>query len=98
MEQLKTVGIKKLKDSLSAYIREVKKGVILLVTDHGNIVAEMRTPVSEYGQIKIDALTQEWIDSNKLHLPLEKRKNLSKSLVSLPEGTAGRILDLERGK
>ena len=98
MENLKTVGIRKLKNSLSAYIREVKKGTIVLVTDHGTIVAELRTPVKEYPQIKSEALRQEWIDANKLHLPIEERMKLDKSPVTLPEGTAARILDIERSE
>jgi prevent-host-death family protein len=51
MDNLKTVGIRKLKDRLSAYIREVRKGSVILVTDHGTVVAEIRTPQKEYGQI-----------------------------------------------
>ena len=97
MEDVKTVGIRKLKDSLSAYIREVRKGSVILVTDHGAVVAEIRKPQKEYSQIKRNALRQDWIDSNKLHVPSEGRKKVIKSSVSLPAGTSLRLLlDLER--
>jgi antitoxin (DNA-binding transcriptional repressor) of toxin-antitoxin stability system len=96
MDNLKTVGIRKLKDKLSAYIREVRKGSVILVTDHGTVVAEIRTPQKEYGQIKRNALRQDWIDSNKLRVPSEDRKKIAKSPVSLPAGTSIRFLDLER--
>jgi prevent-host-death family protein len=96
MDKVKSVGIRKLKNSLSAYLREVKKGAVILVTEHGNIVAELRIPVKEYSQIKSEVLRQEWVDSNKLYLPAEERKKIDISPVTLPAGSAARILDLER--
>ena len=98
MDHIKTVGIRRLKNSLSAYIREVKRGVVILVTDHGNVVAEIRTPLEEYSQVKAQKLKQEWIDTNKLHLPIEEQKLITRSSITLPAGTASRILDLERGE
>lgn len=96
MQALKTVGIRKLKNSLSAYIREVKSGTTILVTDHGRIVAELRSPESDYSQLNRDRIRQEWIDSNKLLLPAYEKKAVRSSPVSLPEGTSVRILDNER--
>ena len=96
MEDVKTVGIRKLKDSLSAYIRAVRKGSVILVTDHGNVVAEIRKPEKEYSQIRRNAVRQDWIDSNKLHVPSEGRKKIIKTSISLPAGTSLRLLDLER--
>ena len=96
MRQLKTVGIKKLKNSLSAYIREVKGGTVILVTDHGTVVAELRTPEKEYDQVKRAVLRQEWIDSNRLHMPLHSKGQLAQSQVRLPDGTSTRIIDLDR--
>jgi antitoxin (DNA-binding transcriptional repressor) of toxin-antitoxin stability system len=96
MDNVKTVGIKKLKDNLSAYIRDVRNGSVILVTDHGTVVAEIRTPQREYSHIKRNALRQKWIDSNKLHVPSEDRKTIFKSSVSLPAGTSIRLLDLDR--
>ncbi|RKX88700.1 MAG: hypothetical protein DRP70_05980 [Spirochaetes bacterium] len=97
MEQYKSVGIKKLKNELSFYLREVKKGSVIMITDHGNVVAEIRTPGREYGQIKRDALKQEWIDSNKLFLPAELPKPLKMMSIQVPVGTAEELLDFERG-
>jgi antitoxin (DNA-binding transcriptional repressor) of toxin-antitoxin stability system len=96
MDNVKTVGIKKLKDKLSAYIREVRNGGVILVTDHGTVVAEIRTPQREYSRIKRNALRQEWIDSNKLHVPLEGGKKMIKTVVSLPAGTSIRLLEFDR--
>jgi len=96
METVKTVGIRNLKNSLSAYIREVKNGTVILITDHGHVVAEMRTPVKEYEQIRMNKISQEWIESGKLRLPLEPKNKIGRSSVSLPAGTSIRVLDLDR--
>jgi antitoxin (DNA-binding transcriptional repressor) of toxin-antitoxin stability system len=41
---MKAVAIKELKNRLSAYLREVQGGEIVLVTDRGRVVAELRQP------------------------------------------------------
>lgn len=41
---MKAVAVKELKNHLSAYLREVKSGEIVLVTDRGVVVAELRRP------------------------------------------------------
>ena len=96
MRILKTIGIGKLKSNLSSYIREVKAGTTILITDHGDIVAELRAPEKEYAQLKRDRLRQEWIDAGKLLLPQEDKKPLKRSPISFPAGTSIRILDDER--
>jgi antitoxin (DNA-binding transcriptional repressor) of toxin-antitoxin stability system len=41
---VKAVAIKELKNRLSAYLREVSNGEVVLVTDRGRVVAELRQP------------------------------------------------------
>lgn len=41
---MKTVGIRELKNRLSEYIRQVRSGEGLLVTDRGEVVAELAPP------------------------------------------------------
>jgi antitoxin (DNA-binding transcriptional repressor) of toxin-antitoxin stability system len=41
---MKTVGIRELKNSLSEYVRQVRAGEEILVTDRGEPVAELRAP------------------------------------------------------
>jgi antitoxin (DNA-binding transcriptional repressor) of toxin-antitoxin stability system len=41
---LKTVNIRALKDRLSAFLRDVQHGDIVLITDRGKVVAELRRP------------------------------------------------------
>lgn len=41
---MKAAGIKELKARLSEYVRAVKGGEVVLVTDRGEVVAELRPP------------------------------------------------------
>jgi antitoxin (DNA-binding transcriptional repressor) of toxin-antitoxin stability system len=41
---VKTVGIRDLKIHLSAHLRDVQRGDTILVTDRGEVVAELRPP------------------------------------------------------
>lgn len=41
---METVGIRELKNHLSAYVRKVEAGDVVIVTDRGRIVAELRPP------------------------------------------------------
>jgi antitoxin (DNA-binding transcriptional repressor) of toxin-antitoxin stability system len=41
---MKTVRVRDLRERLSAYLREVRRGEAILVTDHGEVVAELRQP------------------------------------------------------
>jgi antitoxin (DNA-binding transcriptional repressor) of toxin-antitoxin stability system len=41
---VRTVSIKELKNRLSEYLREVRAGELVLVTDRGRVVAELRQP------------------------------------------------------
>jgi antitoxin (DNA-binding transcriptional repressor) of toxin-antitoxin stability system len=41
---MKAVAIKELKNRLSSYLREVRGGEVVLVTDRGKVVAELRQP------------------------------------------------------
>lgn len=41
---MKTVGLRELKNRLSEYIRQVRAGECVLVTDRGEVVAELTPP------------------------------------------------------
>jgi antitoxin (DNA-binding transcriptional repressor) of toxin-antitoxin stability system len=41
---MKTVGIKRLKARLSEYLRAVRRGEVVVVTDRDEVVAELRAP------------------------------------------------------
>jgi len=44
---MKAVGVRELKNRLSAYLGEVAAGEVVLVTDRGRVVAELRRPTVE---------------------------------------------------
>ncbi len=41
---MKAVAVKELKNRLSQYLREVAAGEVVLVTDRGKVIAELRRP------------------------------------------------------
>jgi antitoxin (DNA-binding transcriptional repressor) of toxin-antitoxin stability system len=41
---MKTAGVRELRNRLSEYLREVKGGETVLVTDRGEVIAELRPP------------------------------------------------------
>ncbi len=41
---METVGIRELKNKLSAYVRKVEAGDVVIVTDRGRMVAELVPP------------------------------------------------------
>ena len=51
---MKAVAIRGLKNRLSAYLRDVARGEIVLVTDRGRVVAELRQPSGEIPLAGVD--------------------------------------------
>ena len=99
MRELKTVGIKELKNNLSAYLREVRTGSRVLVTDRDRVVAELHEPRSGYAlDDPIDPRLAEWIDAGVVSLPTVRKTKLPRSPVQLDEGTAERLLEEDRGE
>src|SRR5690349_1581446 len=41
---MKSVGVREFKDRLSRYLDEVRHGEVVLVTDRGTVIAEVRQP------------------------------------------------------
>lgn len=96
MKAFEQVGIKVLKNNLSAYIRQVRKGVRILVTDRDEVVAEIGRPrLDETGDLPPHFA--EWIRRGELRPRRRSRRPLPASSVRLPAGTAQRLLDLDRG-
>ncbi|MGH9869813.1 MAG: type II toxin-antitoxin system Phd/YefM family antitoxin [Candidatus Polarisedimenticolia bacterium] len=97
MGQIKTVGVKELKNNLSAWLREVRRGTRVLVADRNVIIAELHEPSARYEPEKpAESLLDEWRTEGKVRGPLSGRISLPASPVHLPEGTAQRLLDEDR--
>ncbi len=52
---MKTVGIRELKNRLSEYIRQAKSGEGVLVTDRGQVVAELTPPGHGAADVSVPA-------------------------------------------
>jgi hypothetical protein len=95
--RLKTVGIRELKNRLSEYLREVRLGTTILVTDRGTAIAEIREPSVGSAPLEDYGLLQAWIDEGKVRGPLSARRHVSLTSLRLPDGTSQALLDKERG-
>ncbi len=90
------VGVKELKNNLSAYLREVKAGHRVLVTDRGEVVAELRR--SDGATDGPDEVIRQWLEAGEIVPPARPKLALIRPGVSsLPEGSSVRILDELRG-
>jgi prevent-host-death family protein len=52
---MKTVGVRELKNKLSEYLRRVRLGESVLVTDRGEVVAELLPPGQRQGDPSVPA-------------------------------------------
>jgi len=96
---MKEVGIRELKDRLSEFVRLVREGEVIMVTDRGKVVAELRPPepLSELEQ-KYPVLA-EMARRGEVRLPLRPNgPDAYPRLTSVtPPGTAAELLDWVRG-
>ena len=56
---METVGIRELKNNLSKYVRQAEGGHVVIVTDRGRIVAELRPPAERRTDIHPGLLEME---------------------------------------
>lgn len=93
METVKTVGVKNLKNDLSAYLREVKRGTRILVTDRNEVVAELREPLAVGPLTGGQSALEEWTHAGKIRLPRRLKGPLRKTGLCFAAGTALKLLD-----
>ncbi len=83
------------------YLREVQAGEVVLVTDRGRVVAEVRPPLSAERAATPAELRLRQLVENGLVRPAASRKTRQPLWANwnglrLPKGTAQRLLDAER--
>jgi antitoxin (DNA-binding transcriptional repressor) of toxin-antitoxin stability system len=94
---MRTVGIRELKNRLSEYLRLVRRGEQVLVTDRGVVIAELRQPGRAAADVPYPALLER-AERGTARLGAPNRPDLYPELEpALPEGEGARLLDEERG-
>jgi hypothetical protein len=99
---MRTIGIRELKAQLSKVLRDVQAGDVVLVTDRGRVVAEMRRPDAptwsasphERAIARLAATGQVRIGER----PAGAHGVYQESPLSSPAGTAQSLLDADRGE
>ncbi len=95
---MKAVGIRELKAHLSRFLREVASGEVVLVTDRGRVVAEMRPPAEvAWRESDVDRRLRRLADRGSLHLegPHDAAAYVPSPVRCRP-GTARALLEAER--
>ena len=96
-----TVGIRELEAHLSAYVRKVRAGHTVIVTDHGEVVAELRAPgAASREETPGERKYREGVESGALIPPTNpgSRSWLRHLGGNCPPGTAQELIDFERGE
>jgi antitoxin (DNA-binding transcriptional repressor) of toxin-antitoxin stability system len=94
---MRAVGVRELKNRLSEYLRLVRTGEEVLITDRGHVVAELRQP-GPRADVPNPAL-MEAVRQRRARLGMGNRPELYPALgPAMPAGTAARLLDEERGE
>jgi prevent-host-death family protein len=98
---MKAVGVKQLKARLSEYLRLVKTGETVLITDRDEVVAELRParrqPASD---LSLDDRLQALADAGEITRPSRPKGDWTWKVkgLGLPPGTSARLLDEVRGE
>ena len=94
---MKAVGVRALKNRLSKYLRLVRNGEEILVTDRGELIAKLRQP-SPRVALPCSALG-EAVRQGRAHVGQPNRPHLDAALGAvMPAGAAVKLLDEERSK
>jgi len=98
---MKTVGVKQLKARLSAYLRRVRAGATILVTDRDEVVAELR-PARRRRRAgePLEEILQDLAESGEITRASAPKLGWTWKVpgLGLPPGTALRLLDEIRGE
>lgn len=96
---MRAVGIRELKNKLSEYLRIVRAGETVFVTDRGKVVAELTPPGEGGGPSHLSPGLAELVRKGRATPGSPRDASVYRSLPRLcPEGTAQRLLDEERGE
>ena len=89
---------RELKNRLSAHVRELRSGETVLVTDRGEVVAELLPPGQSGHSPEVPSVLVALARNGQLTLGAPNQAELYPKLSPLlPEGRAQQLLDQERG-
>ncbi|MGH7267940.1 MAG: type II toxin-antitoxin system Phd/YefM family antitoxin [Candidatus Rokuibacteriota bacterium] len=100
MHRMKAIGVKELKARLSEYVRLVRAGETVLITDRGEVVAELRPPRRQPpGAQSLPDILQTLADTGEITRPSLPKGNWTWKAkgLGLRAGTARSLLDEIRG-
>jgi len=91
---MKAVGVKELKARLSEYLRYVRAGEPVLITDRGEVVAELRPTAATYAAPGPDPEVEALVAEGEVAPPLLDNGGWTWTAQgrSLPAGTASELL------
>ncbi len=96
---MRVVGIRELKNRLSEYIRWVRAGETILVTDRGEVVAELRQPGRSPPDVDIEPGLLELANQGLVRLGGTNAPDLYPIMLPvLRTVSAAELLDAERGE
>lgn len=91
------VGLRELKAKLSDYVRRARGGETVLVTDRGQVVAELRAPTLQPAEPDSEAM-EELVRSGTLRRGQPNKAELyERADLALPDGTSLSLLGWLRG-
>lgn len=98
---MRTAGIRELKNHLSAYLRRLRPGQTIAITDRGRIVAELRAPAhGDAAGLRTDRY-EALVEAGVIRRAPEAGDPLedwpSPKLVKFPPGWAAALIDEDRG-
>ena len=95
---MKTIGIRELKNRLSEFVREVRSGEAVLVTDRGEVVAELVPPGESSRDPQTPPALAALVKSGQVTVGISNDAGAYPKLPRLVErGHAARLLNEERG-
>jgi antitoxin (DNA-binding transcriptional repressor) of toxin-antitoxin stability system len=96
---MKTVGLRELKNRLSEYVRQVRSGESILVTDRGEVVAELNPPGQSAARSDLPPGLLELARKGLVTLGGPNDPSLYPKMRRVLRGcTAAQLLDEERGE
>ena len=95
---MKTVGLRELKNRLSEYVRQVRSGESILVTDRGEVVAELNPPGQSAVRSGLPPGLLELARKGLVTLGGPNDPSLYRNLPRVRlRGSSAELLDAERG-